>query len=83
MRNISKNISENAQETNFSYITNTLNSQNSSISETYSTYLQKDFIYDTNFFTQNLETFSALTFLSDGNKIYPPQKIKLFPYFKD
>ena len=79
---ISKSISESAKETSFSYITNTLNSQNSNISETYSTYLQNDFIYDTNFFTQNLQTFTALTFLSDGNKIYKPSKLEMYPYFK-
>ena len=39
-------------------------------------------IYDTNFFTQKLENFTCLSFLSDGNKILTPQKIKLFPYFK-
>ena len=80
---ISKSISESAKETTFSYITNTLNSQNSNISETYSTYTQKDYIFDTNFFTQNLETFTALTFLSDGNKILAPKKLELFPYFKN
>lgn len=78
----SRTISENAQETHFSYITNTLNSRNSNISETFNSYLQNDFIYDTNFFTQKLETFTALTFLSDGNKIFHPEKINLFPYFK-
>jgi len=72
---ISKSISESAKETRFSYITNTLNSENSNISETYSTYSQNDYKYDTDFFTQNLETFTALTFLSDGNKIFPPKKI--------
>ena len=80
---ISKTISENAQETHFNYITNTLNSRNSNISETYNSYSQSDFIYDTNFFTQNLETFTALAFLSDGNKIIKPSKITLFPYFKE
>ena len=79
----SKSISESAKETKFSYITNTLNSQDSNISETFSTYTQKDYIFDTNFFTQNLETFTALTFLSDGNNILKPRKIKLFPYFKN
>lgn len=79
---ISKSISENAKETHFNYITNTLNSDSSSISETYNTYLQNEYIYETNFFTQNLETFTALTFLSDGNKIYEPKKLKMFPYFK-
>lgn len=79
----SKSISENAKQTRFSYITNTLNSEASNISETFSSYLQNDYIFETNFFTQNLETFSALTFLSDGNKIYPPKKLYMFPYFKE
>ena len=80
---ISKSISESAKETNFSYITNTLNSQNSNISESYSTYLQNDYIFESKFFTQNLETFTALTFLSNGNIIYSPQKLKMFPHFKE
>ena len=79
----SKSISESAKQTNFSYITNTLNSQDSNISETFSTYLQNDYVFETNFFTQNLETFTALAFLSDGNKIYPPEKLKMLPYFKN
>ena len=79
---ISKSISESAKETKFSYITNSLNSENSNISETYSTYTQNDFIYESNYFTQNLETFTALAFLSDGNKIYPPKKLNMLPYFK-
>lgn len=80
---VSKSISESAKETRFNYITNTLNSENSNISETFSTYLQNDFAFETNFFTQNLETFTALTFLSDGNKIYTPKKLKMFPHFKN
>lgn len=80
---ISKSISESAKETNFSYITNTLNSQASNISESYSTYVQNDYIYESKFFTQNLETFTSLTFLSDGNIIFPPKKIKMFPHFKE
>ena len=80
---ISKSISESAKETKFSYITNTLNSENSNISETFSTYTQNDFIFESNFFTQNLETFTALTFLSDGNHIYPPKKLNMLPYFKN
>ena len=79
----SKSISENAKETKFSYITNSLNSQNSSITESLNTYTQKDFIYDTNFFTQDLETFSSLAFLSDGTHILKPSKLKMFPFFKN
>ncbi len=79
---ISKGISENAKETVFSYFTNSLNSKNSSISETISTYVHSDFIFDTNFFSQELQNFTCLAFLSDGSKIIPPKKINLFPYFK-
>ena len=79
----SKSISENAKETKFNYITNSLNSQNSSITESLNTYTQKDYVYDTNFFTQDLETFSALAFLSNGSQILKPQKLKMFPYFKN
>lgn len=80
---ISRTISESAQQTSFSYITNTLNSKNSNISETYNSYYQNEFIYDTNYFTQKLETFTALAFLSDGNKIINSEKINLLPYFKE
>lgn len=79
---VSKSISENAKETNFSYITNTLNSRDSNISESYNSYYQTEYIYDTNFFTRQLETFISLVFLSNGNKIYEPKKIQMLPYFK-
>ena len=80
---VSKSISENAQETNFNYITNSLNSRNSSVSESITTHINTDFIYDTNFFTRELETFSCLSFLSNGQKILPPEKLKMQPYFLD
>jgi len=79
---ISKNISENASETNYNYFTNSLSSKKSNISETISSQIQTDFIYDINFFTQNLETFSCISFLSNGRQILPPCKINLIPYFK-
>lgn len=79
---ISKSISENAQRTSYNYLTNSLNSENSSLSESISSFVNSDFIYDTNFFTSNLETFYCLSFLSNGNKILPPEKLKMFPYFK-
>ena len=78
---VSKSISENAKETNFNLITNTFISRDSNISESISSYSQLDYKYDTNFFTQKLETFSCLAFLSDGKKVYPPQKIYLQPFF--
>lgn len=79
----SKSISENAKETVYNYFTNSLNSKNSSITESINSVIQHDFIFDTNFFTQNLETFNCLAFLSNGINIIPPQKIHLIPYFKD
>jgi len=78
---ISKSISENANETHFNYFTNSLNSKKSNVSESISTYTQTDFVYDTKFFTQSLETFTCLSFISDGYKIMTPTKIKMFPVF--
>ena len=79
---ISKSISENAKETHYSYFSNSLNSKASNLSESINESIQNDYIYDTNFFTQGLETFSCLSFLSDGYKILKPMKLKLIPYFK-
>lgn len=78
---ISKTISENAKETYYSYFTNSLNSKDSNLSESINKYTQSDYIYDTNFFTQQLETFSCVAFLSDGYKILRPMKLKLRPHF--
>lgn len=78
---VSKTISENAKETNYNYFTGKLMSKDSNISESINDAINFDFVYDSNFFTQDLETFSCLGFLSNGFKILPPQKIKMFPYF--
>lgn len=78
---ISKTISENAKETYYSYFTNSLNSKDSNLSESINRYTQSDYVYDTNFFTQQLETFSCVAFLSDGYKILKPMKLKLKPHF--
>lgn len=76
-----KSISENAKETNFNYLTNKFYSTDSNLSESISTVTHFDYIYDTKFFTQDLESFSCLAFLSDGSKILTPKKINLIPYF--
>ena len=78
---ISSTISENSRETSYDYFSKKLKSKNSNISESVNKYTQKDYVYDTNYFTQELETFSCIAFLSDGKKILPPKKIKLSPYF--
>ena len=79
----SKTISENAKETNFNYILNKFKSKDSNISESINTYKQLDYIYTTNLFTQELETFSCLAFLSTGFSIIKPCKIKMKPDFKN
>lgn len=79
----SRNISENAGETNYNYFINSLESKKSNISESISTQIHTDFVYDTNFFTQKLKTFFCLAFLSDGTQILPPCKVDLFPSFLD
>ena len=81
-KKISRSISENSNETNFNYFSNSFISKKSNISESINTQIQNDFIYDSNYFTQKLETFTCLSFLSDGNSILPPKKLKMIPYFK-
>ena len=62
-------------------MTNSMSALDSTISESYNIYTQNDYVYDTNFFTQKLQTFTVLAFLSDGNKILKPRKLEMFPYF--
>ena len=78
---ISKNISESAKKTRYNYLTKSLVNKDSSISESLNIYTQNDYVYDTNFFTLELETFNSLCFISDGNKILKPTKLKMYPYF--
>lgn len=76
----SKSFSESSKSPKFSAISNVF-SNDKNFSESVTSSTQFDFIYDTNFFTQKLNTFSCLTFLSTGTSIIPPQKIDLIPYF--
>lgn len=77
----SKNISESAKETKYNYFTKTLINKDATISESLNLYTQSDYVYDTNFFTQELQTFHTLCFLSNGNKIIKPRKMGMYPYF--
>lgn len=79
---ISKNISENSNNINYSILINSLKSDTSGFSESVSTYVQTDYIYDTNYFTKSLKTFEALGFISNGFEIIYSSKISLIPYFK-
>lgn len=78
----SKAISENAKETKYNYLTKSFNSNNSNISESINTYMQTDFIFDFKNFSQDLEIFHSIAFISNGQKILPPMKIKHIPHFK-
>ena len=78
---IAKSISENAPKASFHRITNSFVSHETGLTESINESIQNDFVYDSHFFTQELETFSCLSFLSDGYKILKPMKLKLIPYF--
>lgn len=78
----STSISENAKETHYNYIINRFTSTDSNITESLNTYTQLDYIYNTNFFTQNLEVFSCLSFLSNGKNIFKPCKLTMEPDFQ-
>ena len=79
----SRTISENSKENNYNYLLKRFSSIDSNLSESINTYYQFDYSFDYNFFTQELETFSCLAFLSTGTKIIKPQKINMLPYFKE
>lgn len=78
----SHTISENAKETKFNYILNNFKSSNSNISESISSQIHHDFIYDINTFSRELRTFEAICFLSNGYEILKPQILQLTPEFK-
>lgn len=80
---LTKSISENAQKTNYNFMFNSFSSKDSNLSESISTAYQKDFIFDSRFFSCELETFSCLAFISTGSHIIPAQKLILTPYFKE
>lgn len=80
---ISTTISENAKTTKLNAITNSLISSDSGLSESYNKYTQNDYIYDTNYFSQKLETFKSLCFLSNGFKILKPRELQMIPYYKE
>lgn len=82
-KKISKSISENTKDSYYNAISKDFTSTSSNLSESINSYYQTEFCFDYNFFTQELNTFSCLSFLSDGNKILPPCKLNMIPYFKN
>ena len=51
------------------------------ISESINKSTEKDYIYDTNFFTRELKPFETIVFISNKNGVKTPKKIKMIPYF--
>ena len=80
-KKFSKSFSESRNKAKFNFITKNFNSNDTSVSESINSFTQYDFIYDTQFFTQKLPTFSCLAFLSTGTSILTPKKLTLTPYF--
>lgn len=78
----SRSLSENAKETKYSYILKTFRSENSNLSESISTQVQHDFVYDINEFSMELKTFEAICFITTGQEILRPQVVRLTPIFE-
>lgn len=78
----SRSLSENAKETKYSYILKTFRSENSNLSESISTQVQHDFVYDINAFSMELKTFEAICFITTGQEILRPQVVRLTPIFE-
>ena len=76
---INRSISENAKETKYNYLLKTFKSDGSNLSESISTNVYHDFIYDFNTFSRELKTFHAICFISTGFEILKPKIIKLSP----
>ena len=78
----SRSLSENAKETKYNYILKTFRSENSNISESISTQVQHDFVYDINAFSMSLKTFEAICFITTGEEILKPRIVRLTPIFE-
>lgn len=79
---VNKTISENSKETNYNKLLNSFISSDTNISESINTSKNLEDIFDNKYFSQKLETFEAICFISNGEKILFPEKIKLIPHFK-
>ncbi len=79
----SKSISESSGDVTKSRILGKLVSDKSSISETLNVNIVTEFIFEEQIFTQRLDVFTGVCFLSDGAKIIEPTVVHLQPYFSD
>lgn len=82
-KKISKTISENSKNSNYSFISKRFISSDSGLCESLNSYYQNDFKYDYKFFTQQLKTFECLSFISNDKDIIVPKHLYMIPYFKN
>lgn len=80
---VTKSISESSGDVKKSRILGTLVSDKSSISESVNINNVKEFVFEEQLFTQMLDVFTGVAFLSDGAKIIEPTVVHLQPYFGD
>jgi hypothetical protein len=80
---ITKSISESSGDVKKSRILGTLVSDKSSISESVNVNTVKEFVFEETLFTQHLDVFTGICFLSDGAKIIDPSIVHLQPYFSE
>lgn len=80
---VTKSISESSGDVKRSRILGTLVSDKSSISETVNVNSVKEFVFEEVLFTQMLDVFTGICFLSDGAKILEPSIVHLQPYFNE
>ena len=78
----STTYSENSKHSDYNFLTKNFTAIDSNLSESVNSYSQFEYIFDYNYFTQNLETFTCVGFLLNDSKIIKPQKISMIPYFK-
>lgn len=78
---VTKSISESSGDVKKSRILGTLVSDKSSISESVNINSVKEFVFEEMLFTQMLDVFTGVCFLSDGAKIIEPSVVHLQPYF--
>jgi len=80
---VSRSISENSGDVKKSRILGTLVSDKASVSESININTVKEYVFDEKLFTQLLDVFTGICFLSDGAKIIEPSIVYLQPYFSD
>jgi hypothetical protein len=80
---VSRSISENSGDVKKSRVLGTLVSDKASVSETININTMKEYVFDEKLFTQKLDVFTGICFLSDGAKILEPTVVHLQPYFSE